>query len=137
MPTARAKSVREVYDWAMQQPGGQATCGQHCAGRTPAPTPANVRAVAAHAVDANIETLLAGVMNWQPGSFFSERHRPASSPLSFRVGLLDLFPSAREGELLLGVQHFGDARFQFLGKRQRPPCWTYPSPCRDRSPGWR
>ena len=27
MPTARAKSVREVYDWAMQQPGGSADAG--------------------------------------------------------------------------------------------------------------
>ena len=88
-----AKSVREVYDWAMQQPGSAAPL----ASTTPAGTGTDVvaaRRVAAHAVDANIETLLAGVMNWQPKSFFGTE---GSSPLSFGSGLLDLFSSARNG----------------------------------------
>jgi hypothetical protein len=46
-------------------------------------------------VDANIENLLAGVMNWQPRSFFSGSD--GSAQLSFGSGLLDLFSSARNG----------------------------------------
>jgi len=88
-----AKSVREVYDWAMQQPGSA----------TPMPSAASVeagaisstpRTLAARAVDANIETLLAGVMNWQPKSYFGGE---GTSALSFGSGLLDLFSSARNG----------------------------------------
>jgi len=85
-----AKSVREVYDWAMQQPGSTAPLAS-------APvdaSPATARIVAARAVDTNIESLLAGVMNWQPKSFFGSE---GASPLSFGSGLLDLFSSARNG----------------------------------------
>ena len=91
-----AKSAREVYDWAMQQPGGAAP-----AASTPSadPTakdmtanPVTARRIAARAVDANIETLLAGVMNWQPKGFFGAQ---TGSPLSFGSGLLDLFSSMR------------------------------------------
>ena len=86
-----AKSVREVYDWAMQQPGSAAPL----ADAAPADaSPATARIVAARAVDTNIESLLAGVMNWQPGSFFGSE---GASPLSFGSGLLDLFSSARNG----------------------------------------
>ncbi len=88
-----AKSVREVYDWAMQQPGGNSTLANTAPANASA-TPTNVRAVAAHAVDANIETLLAGVMNWQPAGFFGTDR---SASLSFGSGLLDLFSSARSG----------------------------------------
>ena len=86
-----AKSVREVYDWAMQQPGSAAPL----ADAAPADaSPATARIVAARAVDTNIESLLAGVMNWQPKSFFGSE---GASPLSFGSGLLDLFSSARNG----------------------------------------
>jgi hypothetical protein len=88
-----AKSVREVYDWAMQQPGGSVSLASAAPASTNA-APSNVRAVAAHAVDANIETLLAGVMNWQPAGFFGADR---SASLSFGSGLLDLFSSARNG----------------------------------------
>lgn len=88
-----AKSVREVYDWAMQQPGSNTTLA-NAAPATASAAPTNVRAAAAHAVDANIETLLAGVMNWQPTGFFGTDR---SAPLSFGSGLLDLFSSARSG----------------------------------------
>jgi hypothetical protein len=86
-----AKSVREVYDWAMQQPGSAAPLASAAPADASA-NPAAARTVAARAVDANIETLLAGVMNWQPKSFFGSE---GASPLSFGSGLLDLFSSAR------------------------------------------
>ncbi|MEP6831672.1 MAG: lytic transglycosylase domain-containing protein [Rhizomicrobium sp.] len=86
-----AKNVREVYDWAMQQPGS--TTPLAIAPSTDAAVnPVAARRIAAHAVDANIETLLAGVMNWQPKSFFGAQ---SGSPLSFGSGLLDLFSSMR------------------------------------------
>lgn len=90
-----AKSVREVYDWAMQQPGSSATLASApsagpIAGEV-AEIPATARRIAAHAVDANIQTLLAGVLNWQPKGFFGG----SGSPLSFGSGLLDLFSSMR------------------------------------------
>jgi hypothetical protein len=88
-----AKSVREVYDWAMQQPGSNTTLASSVPGNAGTAL-TNVRAVAAHAVDANIETLLAGVMNWQPAGFFGTE---GSASLSFGSGLLDLFSSARSG----------------------------------------
>jgi hypothetical protein len=89
-----AKTVREVYDWAMQQPGSSATlvsvpATDPTAGE--AANPAAARRIASHAVDANIQTLLAGVMNWQPKGFFGG----SGSPLSFGSGLLDLFSSMR------------------------------------------
>jgi len=91
-----AKSVREVYDWAMQQPGSTAPLASApstdpVANPVPA-NPASARRIAAHAVDANIETLLAGVMNWQPRGFFGAG---SATPLSFGSGLLDLFSSVR------------------------------------------
>jgi hypothetical protein len=86
-----AKSVREVFDWAMRQPGSTTTLASSAPAGAGA-TPTNVRAVAAHAVDANIETLLAGVMNWQPIGFFGTDR---SASLSFGSGLLDLFSSTR------------------------------------------
>jgi hypothetical protein len=90
-----AKSVREVYDWAMQQPGSSAALASApsanlTAGEVAA-TPVTARRIAAHAVDANIQTLLSGVMNWQPKGFFGG----SGSPLSFGSGLLDLFSSTR------------------------------------------
>lgn len=89
------KSVREVYDWAMRQPGSDAPIAS-AAPAVPGvnPVTATARAVAAHAVDANIENLLAGVMNWQPSSFFGS---DSATPVSFGSSLLDLFSSARNG----------------------------------------
>jgi hypothetical protein len=89
-----AKSVREVYDWALQQPGGAAPAApaMPMAAAAVGEIPNTTRAVASHAVDANIETLLAGVMNWQPSSFFG-----ADKPLSLGSGLLDLLSSVRNG----------------------------------------
>ncbi len=86
-----AKNVREVYDWAMQQPGSTAPLAD-APSTDVAASPVAARRIAAHAVDASIETLLAGVMNWQPKSFFGAQ---SGSPLSFGSGLLDLFSSMR------------------------------------------
>ena len=55
-------------------------------------SPLVARATAARAVDSNIETLLAGVMNWQPSGFFG-----SDKPLSLGSGLLDLLSSVRNG----------------------------------------
>ena len=90
-----AKSLGEVYDWAMRQPGGQAPVTIATAA-----APANVMkatSVATNAVTANIESLLAGVINWQPGGFFAGE-QGGSSPVSLGSGLLDLLSSSREGE---------------------------------------
>ena len=86
-----AKSVREVYDWAMQQPDAA----------TPVRAPvAQQDAVyrAASASSANIESLLASVMNWQPShNFFAPENSGASmpnagpsSPLMLTPGLLNI-----------------------------------------------
>jgi hypothetical protein len=90
-----AKNLREVYDWAMREPGSQAPVANSPA--TPATSIAKATNVASTAVDSNLETLLASVINWQPGSFFSDG-KAGASPLSMGSGLLDLLSGAREGE---------------------------------------
>jgi hypothetical protein len=90
-----AKNLREVYDWAMREPGGQAPVVNSPA--APATSTAKATTAASTAVDSNLETLLAGVINWQPGSFFSDG-KTGASPLSMGSGLLDLLSGAREGE---------------------------------------
>ncbi|HEX4118281.1 MAG TPA: hypothetical protein VHX99_05720 [Rhizomicrobium sp.] len=90
-----AKSLREVYDWTIREPGGQTPVANSPA--APAMSTANATTVATNAVDSNLETLLAGVINWQPGSFFSDS-KAGASPLSLGSGLLDLLSGTREGE---------------------------------------
>lgn len=60
-----AKSVRDVYDWALKQPGGDDTIRL-----TPASDTPRAFLLAATAQDSNIQMLLQGVMNWQPGGGF-------------------------------------------------------------------
>jgi hypothetical protein len=86
-----AKSVREVYDWALQQPGAAAPLAP-AASSNENNGAVVARTTAAHAVDANIEALLAGVMNWRPSNFFG-----SDKPLSLGSGLLDLLSSVRNG----------------------------------------
>ncbi len=89
-PDGSARSVREVYDWAMQQPGAAAPV------RAPEAESAVFRA--ANASSANIESLLASVMNWQPsGNFFAPASSATSlggegpsSPLMLTPGLLNI-----------------------------------------------
>jgi hypothetical protein len=59
------KSVREVYDWAMRQPGGEGTVRvAPLADITPVHD-ARLKVATAH--DAEVQMLMASVMNWQPG----------------------------------------------------------------------
>jgi hypothetical protein len=60
------KSVREVYDWAMRQPGGEGTV-RVAALADITPTHASARLKVAGAQDAEVQALLTSVMNWQPG----------------------------------------------------------------------
>jgi hypothetical protein len=79
----------------MQQPGGRSVATAP-APALPAEVPAgssSPRAVTVRAMDANIEALLASVMNWQPKGFFGTQ---GSGPLSFGSSLLELFSSARD-----------------------------------------
>jgi hypothetical protein len=85
-----AKSVQEVYNWAMQQPDASAPVRV-----TPEPDAATAVFRATNASSANIQDLLADVMNWQPsGGFFSpdtsSMGEGPSSPLMLTPGLLDV-----------------------------------------------
>ena len=92
--------MREVYDWAMQQPGGAGTVRMPDAG-TPPLTPDKARVNVATAQDAEVQMLLASVMNWQPKhSAFSSLfgmtdNSTPSSAMSFSPGLLGLFSDAK------------------------------------------
>jgi hypothetical protein len=85
------KSAREVYDWAMRQPGATGTV------RTPAPTlPQSPAVMAATASDSDIQMLISSVMNWQPRSFFGGGETAGAGALSFGPGLLSILSDARE-----------------------------------------
>jgi hypothetical protein len=82
------KSVRDVYDWAMQQPG---------AADTPVRAPGSETALyqVADASSANIESMLASVMNWQPGGdFYAPTGQRPSSPLMLTPGLLEVLSNS-------------------------------------------
>jgi hypothetical protein len=88
-----AKSVREVYDWTLRQPGGADTV------RAPAPVlPQSPAVLAASAPDSDIQFLLSSVMNWQPRGFFGggESGNGAAGMPSLGPGLLSLLSEARE-----------------------------------------
>lgn len=106
------KSVREVYAWAMRQPGADGTVRvASLPDITPPPTetaalPQRARALSANAQDAQIQALLMSVMNWQPQGGFGAMlfggsggtaggDASAASPLSFGPGLLSLLSDAR------------------------------------------
>ena len=88
-PDGSAKSVREVYDWTMQQPGASAPV------RAPEALQSAVYR-ASNASSANIEGLLASVMNWQPShNFYAPTQanfgdQTPTSPLRLTPGLLGL-----------------------------------------------
>jgi hypothetical protein len=98
-----AKSIREVYDWALRQPGGTGTVRvaqkpEEAAPRIP--TQDGARVQVAHAQSAEIQTLLASVMNWQPkqnmfGALFGSSDATPSSAMSFGPGLLGLLSDAK------------------------------------------
>jgi hypothetical protein len=95
-----ARSVREVYDWALRQPGGNDTLRTAPA---PAPTPdgSSARTQVAAAQSAEVKMLLESVINWQPrhslfGSLFGANDSTPSSAMSFAPGLLGLLSDSRE-----------------------------------------
>jgi hypothetical protein len=102
-----AKSVREVYDWAMRQPGAEGTVRVATLSDItppPASSPPSARIVAAEARDSQIEMLLMSVLNWQSvspgagdglGALFGEKTAGGATPLSFGPGLLSLLSDAR------------------------------------------
>jgi hypothetical protein len=99
-----AKSVREVYNWALAQPG---TDGTVRVAQLPDITPApEITKEAAHtkvvsAQDAQIQMLLQSVMNWQPKQFsalFGSDDSTPSSAMSFGSGLLGILSDARNRE---------------------------------------
>ena len=60
------KTVRQVYDWAMRQPGGEGTVRvAQLSDITPTAHDARLKVASAH--DAEVQMLLASVVNWQPG----------------------------------------------------------------------
>jgi len=103
-----AKSVREVYDWAMRQPGGEGTVRTAQAANV---APADVSAAPeitkdaarikiASAQDVQIKALLESVMNWQPkhdgfSALFGSGEATPSSAMSFGPGLLSILSDAR------------------------------------------
>ena len=104
----RAKSVREVYDWALRQPGAKDTVRvATLPDITPlaAPTQDKARAHVVTAQNDEIQILLASVMNWQPrggqslfGNLFGLGgvNATPSSTLSFSSGLLSLFSDSKK-----------------------------------------
>jgi hypothetical protein len=102
------KSVREVYDWALRQPGGSDTVRTvqlpEAAGAvTPGLTREEARAGIATAQDAEVQMLLASVVNWQPkhsafaGLFGANDSATPSAAMSFGPGLLGLLSDAKDG----------------------------------------
>ncbi|MDB5735070.1 MAG: hypothetical protein JWN16_1707 [Alphaproteobacteria bacterium] len=97
-----AKSVREVYDWALRQPGDSGTVRIADLPDITPPKAVQARATVAGAQDAEIQMLLQSVMNWQPGGehsmfggLFGLNEKPQTSALSFSPGLLGLLSDAK------------------------------------------
>jgi len=101
-----AKSVREVYDWAMRQPGGEGTvrvaqAPAPASSATPEVTKDVARTKIASAQDAQIQMLLQSVVNWQPkhsmfSALFGSNDATPSSAMSFGPGLLGLLSEAKD-----------------------------------------
>jgi len=98
-----AKSVREVYDWALAQPGSTGTVrlaqAPQAASETPL-TAESARTQVAGTQDAQIQMLMASVMNWQPkhsmfSAMFGANDATPSSAISFGPGLLNILSDAR------------------------------------------
>jgi hypothetical protein len=100
-----AKSVREVYDWAVRQPGSEGTMRMAQTFEAPAAPQAAMSSHAAltkvaGAQDAQIQMLLESVMNWQPkhsmfSALFGANDATPSSAMSFGPGLLGLLSDAK------------------------------------------
>ena len=98
-PDGNAKSVREVYDWALRQPGGSDTIRTAPAH---APDGVTARTQVAAAQSAEVKMLLESVINWQPrhsmfGSLLGANDSTPSSAMSFAPNLLGLLSDAKNG----------------------------------------
>ena len=101
-----AKSVREVYDWALRQPGGAGTARvtpQPETHTAPIPAKDSAPVQVAHAQSSEIQMLLASVINWQPkqnmfSALFGAGDATPSSAMSFGPGLLGLLSDAKEAK---------------------------------------
>jgi hypothetical protein len=98
-----AKSVREVYDWALRQPGDNTTLRTTPVESAPLPAIATAKLTVAKANDAEVQMLLSSVMNWQPGGhsmfgnlFGQSAGAPQTSALSFGPSLLGLLSDAKD-----------------------------------------
>jgi Transglycosylase SLT domain len=97
------KSVREVYDWALRQPGGADTVRAVPAAVTPGLDDARVRIASAPTEE--IQALMASVMNWQPkhslfaNLFGLNDNATPSSAMSFSPGLLGLLSDAKDSKI--------------------------------------
>jgi len=99
------KTVREVYDWAVRQPGAAGTLrAPQMAEAVDAPSsPREAMVKVVHAQDDQVQMLLASVMNWQPkqsmfSSMFGSNDSTPSSAMSFGSGLLGILSDARNRE---------------------------------------
>jgi len=100
------KSVREVYDWALRQPGGEGTVRvAQLLDVSGTISLDKARTTVATAHDAEVQMLLASVMNWQPrhsqfGNLFglSDNSATPSSAMSFSPSLLGLLSDARSDD---------------------------------------
>jgi hypothetical protein len=109
-PDGSAKSVREVYDWALRQPGDKgAVSTVQLADITPDTKLVAARETVAKAQVEEMNMLMASVINWQPrgstsyfGALFGAsgmadaQDVPRSGALSFNSGLLSLFSDAKD-----------------------------------------
>ena len=100
-----AKTVREVYDWALRQPGGEGTVRMAQAPAGPSLTLEKARTKIATAQSDEVQALLASVMNWQPRGhsmfsslFGSNSDATPSSTMSFGPGLLGLLSDAKDSK---------------------------------------
>jgi hypothetical protein len=101
-----AKSVREVYDWALRQPGGAGTARvtpQPETHTAPMPVQDSAPVQVAHAQSSEIQMLLASVINWQPkqnmfSALFGAGDATPSSAMSFGPGLLGLLSDAKDAK---------------------------------------
>jgi hypothetical protein len=97
-----AKSVRDVYSWAMRQPGATDAIRTAPVQAATLPDLNNARLTVATAQDSEVQMLLASVMNWQPGghgmfgNLFGMDGKPQASALSFSPGLLGLLSDAKD-----------------------------------------
>jgi len=99
------KTVREVYDWALRQPGAEGTVRVAQTPAEPSLTVQSARTQIATAQSNEVQALLASVINWQPrshsmfGSLFGLNDSATpSSAMSFGPGLLGLLSNAKDSQ---------------------------------------